>query len=136
MPRKGASEFVEGLQEEQLQEEQQEFQETNNFYKSNIHSDQVAKAEFQEEKSFKDKTGDFFMNVLSLPDRLDKAVGIYGTRQKAIKALTGGLSEKHILASLAGEMLVPDTVPTCASVAPLPPVSLPPRLPPVGGLSG
>ena len=50
------------------------------------------------------------MNVLSIPDRLDKAVGIYGTRQKAIKALTGGLSEKHILASLAGEMLVPDTI--------------------------
>jgi len=110
MPRKGASEFVEGLQEEQLQEEQQEFQETNNFYKSNIHQDQVARAEFEEEKSFMDKTGDFFMNVLSLPDRLDKAVGIYGTRQKAIKALTGGLSEKHILASLAGEMLVPDTI--------------------------
>ena len=110
MPRKGASEFVEGLQEEQLQEEEQEFQETNNFYKSNIHSDQVVKAEFQEEKSFADKTGDFFMNVLSIPDRLDKAVGIYGTRQKAIKALTGGLSEKHILASLAGEMLVPDTI--------------------------
>ena len=50
------------------------------------------------------------MNVLSIPDRLDKAVGIYGTRQKAIKALTGGLSEEHVLASLAGEMLVPDTI--------------------------
>ena len=110
MPRKGVSAFAEDMQNDMLEEEQQELDSTINYYNTNLHTDQVANAEFQEEKSFADKTGDFFMNVLSIPDRLDKAVGIYGTRQKAIKALTGGLSEKHILASLAGEMLVPDTI--------------------------
>ena len=110
MQRKGVSAFVEDMQNDMLEEEQQELDSTINYYNTNLHTDQVANAEFQEEKSFADKTGDFFMNVLSIPDRLDKAVGIYGTRQKAIKALTGGLSEKHILASLAGEMLVPDTI--------------------------
>ena len=110
MPRKGVSAFAEDMQNDMLEEEQQELDSTINYYNTNIHSDQVANAEFQDQKSFADKTGDFFMNVLSIPDRLDKAVGIYGTRQKAIKALTGGLSEKHILASLAGEMLVPDTI--------------------------
>ena len=110
MPRKGVSAFAEDMQNDMLEEEQQELDSTINYYNTNIHSDQVANAEFQDQKSFADKTGDFFMNVLSIPDRLDKAVGIYGTRQKAIKALTGGLSEKHVLASLAGEMLVPDTI--------------------------
>ena len=110
MPRKGVSAFAEDMQNDMLEEEQQELDSTINYYNTNLHTDQVANAEFQDEKSFADKTGDFFMNVLSIPDRLDKAVGIYGTRQKAIKALTGGLSEKHILASLAGEMLVPDTI--------------------------
>ena len=110
MPRKGVSAFAEDMQNDMLEEEQQELDSTINFYNTNLHTDQVANAEFQDEKSFADKTGDFLMNVLSIPDRLDKAVGIYGTRQKAIKALTGGLSEKHILASLAGEMLVPDTI--------------------------
>ena len=110
MPRKGVSAFAEDMRSDMLEEEQQELDSTINFYNTNLHTDQVANAEFQDEKSFADKTGDFLMNVLSIPDRLDKAVGIYGTRQKAIKALTGGLSEKHILASLAGEMLVPDTI--------------------------
>ena len=110
MPRKGVSAFAEDMQNDMLEEEQQELDSTINFYNTNLHTDQVANAEFQDQKSFADKTGDFFMNVLSIPDRLDKAVGIYGTRQKAIKALTGGLSEKHVLASLAGEMLVPDTI--------------------------
>ena len=111
MPRKGVSAFVEDMQNDMLEEEQQELDSTVNYYNNtNLHTDQVANAEFQDQKSFADKTGDFFMNVLSIPDRLDKAVGIYGTRQKAIKALTGGLSEKHVLASLAGEMLVPDTI--------------------------
>ena len=110
MPRKGVSAFAEDIQNDMLEEEQQELDSTINYYNTNLHTDQVANAEFQEEKSFADKTGDFLMNVLSIPDRLDKAVGIYGTRQKAIKALTGGLSEKHVLASLAGEMLVPDTI--------------------------
>ena len=110
MPRKGVSAFAEDMQNDMLEEEQQELNSTLNYYNTNLHTDQVANAEFQDEKTFADKTGDFFMNVLSIPDRLDKAVGIYGTRQKAIKALTGGLSEKHILASLAGEMLVPDTI--------------------------
>ena len=110
MPRKGVSAFAEDMQNDMLEEEQQELNSTINYYNTNLHTDQVANAEFQDQKSFADKTGDFFMNVLSIPDRLDKAVGIYGTRQKAIKALTGGLSEKHVLASLAGEMLVPDTI--------------------------
>lgn len=113
MPRKGISavaDFGDQIVEDRLQQDDDDFQSDVDFYNSNVHSDQVAKAEFDAERSFKDKTGDFFMNVLSIPDRLDKAVGIYGTRQKAIKALTGGLSEEHILASLAGEMLVPDTI--------------------------
>jgi len=113
MPRKGisaAADFGDQIVEDRLQQDDDDFQSEVNFYNSNAHSDQVAKAEFDAEKGFAQKTGDFFMNVLSIPDRLDKAVGIYGTRQKAIKALTGGLSEEHILASLAGEMLVPDTI--------------------------
>ena len=113
MPRKGisaAADFGDQIVEDRLQQDDDDFQSDVDFYNSNVHADQVAKAEFDAERSFKDKTGDFFMNVLSLPDRLDKAVGIYGTRQKAIKALTGGLSEEHMLASLAGEMLVPDTI--------------------------
>jgi len=113
MPRKGISavaDFGDQIVEDKLQQDDEDFQSEVNFYNSNVHSDQVAKAEFDAEKSFAQKTGDFFMNVLSIPDRLDKAVGIYGTRQKAIKALTGGLSEEHMLASLAGEMLVPDTI--------------------------
>ena len=110
MPRKGVSAFAEDMQNDMLEEEQQELDSTINYYNTNIHSDQVANAEFQEEKSFADKTGEFFMDVLSLPDKLDKAVGIYGARQEAIKFFTGGLSEKHVLASLAGEMLVPDTI--------------------------
>ena len=113
MPRKGisaAADFGDQVVEDRLQQDDDDFQSDVDFYNSNVHSDQVAKAEFDAERSFKDKTGDFFMNVLSIPDRIDKAVGIYGTRQKAIKALTGGLSEEHMLASLAGEMLVPDTI--------------------------
>ena len=113
MPRKGVSavaDFGDQIVEDKLKKDDEDFQSEVNFYNSNIHSDQVAKADFDAEKSFGEKTGDFFMNVLSIPDRLDKAVGIYGTRQKAIKALTGGLSEEHVLASLAGEMLVPDTI--------------------------
>ena len=113
MPRKGISavaDFGDQIVEDKLQQDDEDFQSEVNFYNSNVHSDQVAKAEFDAEKSFAQKTGDFFMNVLSIPDRLDKAVGIYGTRQKAIKALTGGLSEDHLIASLAGEMLVPDTI--------------------------
>ena len=113
MPRKGVSavaDFGDEIVEDKLKQEEEDFQSELNFYNSNIHSDQAAKAEFAAEKSFGEKTGDFFMNVLSIPDRIDKAVGIYGTRQKAIKALTGGLSEEHVLASLAGEMIVPDTI--------------------------
>ena len=111
MPRKGVSAlFEDEIVDERLQQEEEDFQSELNFYNSDVHSDQAAKAEFAAEKSFGEKTGNFFMNVLSIPDRLDKAVGIYGTRQKAIKALTGGLSEEHMLASLAGEMLVPDTI--------------------------
>ena len=110
-PRKGASaiaDFGDEMVDDKLKQEEEDFQSEVNFYNSNAHSDLGAKADFDAEKSFAEKTGDFFMNVLSIPDRLDKAVGIYGTRQKAIKALTGGLSEEHILASLAGEMIVPD----------------------------
>ena len=111
MPRKGVSAlFEDEIVDERLQQEEEDFQSELNFYNSDVHSDQAAKAEFAAEKSFGEKTGNFFMNVLSIPDRLDKAVGIYGTRQKAIKALTGGLSEDHLIASLAGEMLVPDTI--------------------------
>ena len=113
MPRKGVSavaDFGDEIVDEKLQQEEEDFQSELNFYNSNVHSDIAAKAKYDAEKSFADKTGDFFMNVLSIPDRLDKAVGIYGTRQKAIKALTGGLSEDHLLASLAREMLVPDTI--------------------------
>lgn len=112
-PRKGASaiaDFGDEIVDDKLKQEEEDFQSEVNFYNSNAHSDLGAKADFDAEKSFAEKTGDFFMNVLSIPDRLDKAVGIYGTRQKAIKALTGGLSEEHILASLAGEMIVPDTI--------------------------
>ena len=76
MPRKGVSAFAEDMQNDMLEEEQQELDSTINFYNTNLHTDQVANAEFQDQKSFADKTGDFFMNVLSIPDRLDKAVGI------------------------------------------------------------
>tara|TARA_R100000353_G_scaffold10860_1_gene11888 strand:- start:207 stop:2177 length:1971 start_codon:yes stop_codon:yes gene_type:complete len=113
MPRKGVSavaDFGDEIVEDKLKQEEEDFQSELNFYNSDVHSDLAAKAEFDAEKSFGQKTGDFIMNVLSIPDRLDKAVGIYGTRQKAIKALTGGLSEDHLIASLAGEMLVPDTI--------------------------
>ena len=98
---------VDNLLEEEKQKGQQEFDFVQN---TNLHADNSIKEEFDKEQSFVDKTGKFFMDVLSLPDKLDKAVGIYGARQEAIKALTGGLSEDHMVAALAGEILVPDTL--------------------------
>lgn len=98
---------VDNLVEQERQEGEQEF---NFVQNTNLHADNSIKEEFDKEQSFLDKTGDFFMKVLSIPEQLDKAVGIHGTRQKAIKALTFGLSEDHMVAALAGEMLVPDTL--------------------------
>ena len=84
--------------------------ETNYLLNTNIKPDNQYRQDYDQSKSFAAKTGDFFKYALSIPEKLDKAIGIHGTRQKAIKALTGGLSEDHMVAALAGEMLVPDSL--------------------------
>ena len=85
-------------------------EETDYLLNTNIKPDNQYRQDYDEEQSFASKTGDFFKSVLSVPEKLDKAIGIHGTRQKAIQALTGGLSEDHMVAALAGEMLVPDSI--------------------------
>ena len=108
MPRKGLSTF---LEEDERRKEEERFDDEVNFStETRVNSDKGYKEEFDRDQTFLQKTGDFVKQVLSIPDRLDKAVGIYDTRQAAIKTLTGGLSEDHLVAALAGEMLVPDTI--------------------------
>ena len=108
MPRKGFSQFLED--DERRKEEERFTDEVNFSTESRVNTDKGYKEEFDRDQTFLQKTGDFVKQVLSIPDRLDKAVGIYDTRQSAIKTLTGGLSEDHLVAALAGEMLVPDTI--------------------------
>ena len=108
MPRKGFSQFLED--DERRKEEERFTDEVNFSTETRVNTDKVYKEEFDRDQTFLQKTGDFVKQVLSIPDRLDKAVGIYDTRQSAIKTLTGGLSEDHLVAALAGEMLVPDTI--------------------------
>ena len=108
MPRKGLSTFLEN--DEKKKEEEQFLDEVNFSTETRVNTDKVYKEEFDRDQTFLQKTGDFVKQVLSIPDRLDKAVGIYDTRQSAIKTITGGLSEDHLVAALAGEMLVPDTI--------------------------
>ena len=55
MPRKGisaAADFGDQIVEDRLQQDDDDFQSEVNFYNSNAHSDQVAKAEFDAEKGF------------------------------------------------------------------------------------
>ena len=108
MPRKGFSQFLED--DERRKEEERFTDEVNFSTESRVNTDKGYKEEFDRDQTFLQKTGDFVKQVLSIPDRLDKAVGIYDTRQSAIKTITGGLSEDHLVAALAGEMLVPDTI--------------------------
>ena len=108
MPRKGLSTFLE--EDERRKEEERFTDEVNFSTETRVNTDKGYKEEFDRDQTFLQKTGDFVKQVLSIPDRLDKAVGIYDTRQSAIKTLTGGLSEDHLVAALAGEMLVPDTI--------------------------
>ena len=108
MPRKGLSTFLE--EDERKKEEERFIDEVNFSTETRVNTDKGYKEEFEKDQTFLQKTGDFVKQVLSIPDRLDKAVGIYDTRQSAISALTGGLSEDHLVAALAGEMLVPDTI--------------------------
>ena len=84
--------------------------ETDYLLNTNIKADNQYRQDYDQSKSFAAKTGDFFKYALSIPEKLDKAIGIHGTRQAAIKSLTGGLSEDHMVAALAGEMLVPDSL--------------------------
>ena len=108
MPRKGFSQFLED--DEKRKEEERFTDEVNFSTETRVNTDKGYKEEFERDQTFLQKTGDFVKQVLSIPDRLDKAVGIYDTRQSAIKTITGGLSEDHLVAALAGEMLVPDTI--------------------------
>ena len=108
MPRKGLSTFLE--EDERKKEEERFIDEVNFSTETRVNTDKGYKEEFDRDQTFLQKTGDFVKQVLSIPDRLDKAVGIYDTRQSAIKTITGGLSEDHLIAALAGEMLVPDTI--------------------------
>ena len=108
MPRKGLSTFLED--DERRKEEERFTDEVNFSTETRVNTDKGYKEEFDRDQTFLQKTGDFVKQVLSIPDRLDKAVGIYDTRQSAIKTITGGLSEDHLVAALAGEMLVPDTI--------------------------
>ena len=103
--------ITEALDQEEQQNLADEAVDTAEFYgSSRTNTDASYKEEFEEDESFLSKTGKFFTDVLSLPEKLDKAVGIYDTRQKAISTLTGGLSNQHMIAALAGELLVPDTL--------------------------
>ena len=108
MPRKGLSTFLE--EDERKKEEERFIDEVNFSTETRVNTDKGYKEEFDRDQTFLQKTGDFVKQVLSIPDRLDKAVGIYDTRQSAIKTITGGLSEDHLIAALAGEMLIPDTI--------------------------
>ena len=108
MPRKGLSKFLE--EDEKRKEEERFTDEVNFSTETRVNTDKGYKEEFDRDQTFLQKTGDFVKQVLSIPDRLDKAVGIYDTRQSAIKTITGGLSEDHLIAALAGEMLIPDTI--------------------------
>ena len=54
MPRKGVSavaDFGDQIVEDKLKKDDEDFQSEVNFYNSNIHSDQVAKADFDAEKA-------------------------------------------------------------------------------------
>lgn len=103
--------ITETLDQEEQQRLSDEAVDTAEFYgSSKTNTDASYKEEFEEDESFLNKTGKFFTDVLSLPEKLDKAVGIYDTRQKAISTVTGGLSNQHMIAALAGELLVPDTL--------------------------
>ena len=108
MPRKGLSTFLE--EDERRKEEERFADEVSFSTETRVNTDKGYKEEFDRDQTFLQKTGDFVKQVLSIPDRLDKAVGIYDTRQSAIKTITGGLSEDHLIAALAGEMLIPDTI--------------------------
>lgn len=108
MPRKGLSKFLED--DERRKEEERFTDEVNFSTETRVNTDKGYKEEFEEEESFLSKTGKFFRDALLLPEKLDKAVGIYDTRQKAISTLTNGLSNQHMIAALAGELLVPDTL--------------------------
>ena len=85
-------------------------EETDYLLNTNIKPDNQYRQDYDQSKSFAARTGDFFKYALSIPEKLDKAIGIHDTRQAAIKSLTGGLSEDHMVAALAGEMLVPDSL--------------------------
>ena len=85
-------------------------EETDYLLNTNVKPDNQYRQDYDQSKSFAAKTGDFFKYALSIPEKLDKAIGIHDTRQAAIKSLTGGLSEDHMVAALAGEMLVPDSL--------------------------
>ena len=108
IPRRGITEYL----TTQLEEKEKENYSDEIEFRTNsrVNDDKVYKKEFDRDQTFLQKTGNFIMDVLSLPEKLDKAFGIHGTRQKAIQAVTGGLSEDHLVAALAGEMLVPDTL--------------------------
>ena len=90
MPRKGLSKFLE--EDEKRKEEERFTDEVNFSTETKVNTDQVYKEEFDRDQTFLQKTGNFINQVLSIPDKLDKAVGIYDTRQSAISTLTGGLS--------------------------------------------
>tara|TARA_Y100000401_G_scaffold90701_1_gene76340 strand:+ start:474 stop:2249 length:1776 start_codon:yes stop_codon:yes gene_type:complete len=84
--------------------------EVDYHFTTNIKSDNNYAQEFNKEQQFQEQTPNFLQQVLSVPEKLDKFIGIHDTRQKAIKAATFGLSEEHWVAALAGEMLVPDSL--------------------------
>ena len=84
--------------------------EVDYHFNTNIKSDNGYAQDFDKEQSFQEQTPNFLQQVLSVPEKLDKFIGIHDTRQKAIKAATFGLSEEHWVAALAGEMIVPDSI--------------------------
>ncbi len=94
-----------------LQDPEFEFNETTDIRNSHSLYEQD-----NADKGFSvESIGKSIQAILSIPDMIDKRAGIgefnmYNARQGLIRAFTGGLSEKHVLAALLGEIIVPDTI--------------------------
>ena len=82
-------------------------------YETNIKQEGSLRPE--PELNLVEQAGKLAGTIFSIPDEIDKRVGVgefnvYNLRQQLKKAFTLGLSEKYVIASLLGEILVPDSI--------------------------
>lgn len=82
-------------------------------YETNIKQEGSLRPE--PELNLVEQAGKLAGTIFSIPDEIDKRVGVgefnvYNLRQQLKKLFTLGLSEKYVIASLLGEILVPDSI--------------------------